>query len=219
MMFTCQQLHISSNSNSNFDKDKIVTDFSPREIDRHNDFTKESSANFLGVQEIGRSSDLDQTTQNLDWYGTQTINPKKEDHRYKSRSGDYELVELGVADLLAKYTHYCQICGKGFKRDANQRMHMRAHGDEYKTSEALISPTSHDKKVECSSTRQFYSCPHHGRCNLKHFSVLSDLRTHEKHCGDVKWVCSCGTTFTRKDKLRVALSITTLLGRLNICLV
>lgn len=39
------------------------------------------------------------------------------------------------------------------------------------------------------------------RCNQKQFSVLSDLRTHEKHCGDAKWQCSCGTTFSRKDKL------------------
>jgi uncharacterized Zn-finger protein len=39
------------------------------------------------------------------------------------------------------------------------------------------------------------------RCNRKHFSVLSDLRTHEKHCGDHRWLCSCGTSFSRKDKL------------------
>ncbi|OAY68707.1 Protein SENSITIVE TO PROTON RHIZOTOXICITY 1 [Ananas comosus] len=32
-------------------------------------------------------------------------------------------------------------------------------------------------------------------------SVLSDLRTPKKHCGDTKWLCSCGTTFSRKDKL------------------
>lgn len=30
---------------------------------------------------------------------------------------------------------------------------------------------------------------------------MADLKTHEKHCGQVKWLCSCGTTFTRKDKL------------------
>ncbi|KAL0360118.1 UNVERIFIED_CONTAM: protein SENSITIVE TO PROTON RHIZOTOXICITY 1 [Sesamum radiatum] len=28
-----------------------------------------------------------------------------------------------------------------------------------------------------------------------------DLKTHEKHCGRDKWLCSCGTTFSRKDKL------------------
>ncbi|CAL5410449.1 unnamed protein product [Camellia sinensis] len=32
--------------------------------------------------------------------------------------------------------HFCMICGKGFKRDANLRMHMRGHGDEYKSPAA-----------------------------------------------------------------------------------
>jgi hypothetical protein len=35
----------------------------------------------------------------------------------------------------------------------------------------------------------------------KKFSVVADLKTHEKHCGRDKWLCSCGTTFSRKDKL------------------
>ncbi|KZV35802.1 hypothetical protein F511_38945 [Dorcoceras hygrometricum] len=158
-----------------------------------------------------------------------------------------DIIELEAADLLAKYTHYCRVCGKGFKRDANLRMHMRAHGEEYKSSAALCNPMKNvsgrdneDNNNNCSSmirsSPKKYSCPQEGcrwnknhakfqplksmicvknhykrshcpkmyvckRCHKKNFSVLSDLRTHEKHCGDLKWQCTCGTTFSRKDKL------------------
>lgn len=39
------------------------------------------------------------------------------------------------------------------------------------------------------------------KCKVKEFSVVADLKTHEKHCGRERWVCSCGSTFSRKDKL------------------
>ncbi|KAL0418256.1 UNVERIFIED_CONTAM: protein SENSITIVE TO PROTON RHIZOTOXICITY 2 [Sesamum radiatum] len=119
-------------------------------------------------------------------------------------------------------------------------MHMRAHGDEYKSSAALSNPMKNASNMSGESNiprlPRKYSCPQEGcrwnknhakfqplksmicvknhykrshcpkmyvckRCNRKQFSVLSDLRTHEKHCGDLKWLCSCGTTFSRKDKL------------------
>ncbi|TKY47662.1 SENSITIVE TO PROTON RHIZOTOXICITY 1 protein [Spatholobus suberectus] len=145
---------------------------------------------------------------------------------------DGEIVELDAVEILAEHIHFCEICGKGFRRDANLRMHMRAHGNQFKTPEALAKPSeaaprrratrfscpfegcnrnklhrrfrplksvvcvkNHFKRSHCP---KMYSCE---RCRKKHFSVLSDLKSHVKHCGEARWKCTCGTTFSRKDKL------------------
>ncbi|KAK7358990.1 hypothetical protein VNO77_00933 [Canavalia gladiata] len=146
---------------------------------------------------------------------------------------DETLVELDAMELLAPHFHYCEVCGKGFTRDANLRMHMRAHGDEFKTPEALAKKSHGETRFK--ATR--FSCPFEGcnrnklhkkfrplksvfclrnhfkrshcpktlscdRCRKKSFAVLSDLKSHVKQCrGESTWKCTCGTTFSRKEKL------------------
>lgn len=198
------------------------------------------SENFVFQQNENTNKVEDQLDPKSIFGAEQTFH--SEDHEMKSDDeegenlppGSYEILQLEKEEILAPHTHFCTICGKGFKRDANLRMHMRGHGDEYKTAAALAKPHKESSSEPILIKR--YSCPFLGckrnkdhkkfqplktilcvknhykrthcdknftcsRCKTKKFSVIADLKTHEKHCGRDKWLCSCGTTFSRKDKL------------------
>ncbi|CAA0823594.1 C2H2 and C2HC zinc fingers superfamily protein [Striga hermonthica] len=163
------------------------------------------------------------------------VDPKPEIQPEADESDGYEIVEMDEVELLAEHVHLCEICGKGFKRDANLRMHMRAHGNRFKTREALFKPES-SAAAPTGGRKTRFSCPHAGcnrnrrherfrplkspicvknhfrrshcpkmyscnRCNRKSFSVMADLRSHWRQCGEKRWKCTCGTSFSRKDKL------------------
>lgn len=167
--------------------------------------------------------------------GVHPLDDGDNEDEYSLPDGLCDIVEMDPLELLAEHTHFCEICGKGFKRDANLRMHMRGHGDEYKTPEALARPGKHTPAATQARPQRF-SCPYAGckrnqkhssflplktmlcvknhyrrthcpkmlacsKCGAKRFSVVADLKTHEKHCGRDRWMCSCGTSFSRKDKL------------------
>ncbi|RHN42912.1 putative transcription factor C2H2 family [Medicago truncatula] len=167
------------------------------------------------------------------WTSGEKINYIDDDMANLTHNEHSKIVELDAMELLAKHFHFCEICGKGFTRDANLRMHMRAHGEQFKTHEALRSVR--EKQARLTTTR--FSCPYEGckrnrlhkkfnplksvfclrnhfkrshcpkthtcdRCRRKSFAVVSDLKSHVKQCrGESTWKCSCGTTFSRKEKL------------------
>ncbi|KAE8715790.1 Zinc finger protein STOP1-like protein [Hibiscus syriacus] len=174
--------------------------------------------------------------------------PKPKSDSYSYNGGESDIIELDAVELLSEHLHLCEICGKGFKRDANLRMHMRAHGEQYKTPEALAKKRPNGSEINNSGRETRFSCPYSGcnknkthekfrplksifcvrnhfkrshcpktygckKCHKKRFSVLADLKSHLKHCvgggeeESKKWMCSCGNSFCRKDKLFRHLSL------------
>ncbi|XP_021714184.1 protein SENSITIVE TO PROTON RHIZOTOXICITY 2-like [Chenopodium quinoa] len=89
---------------------------------------------------------------------------------------DLEIVELDVMELTAEHSHTCQVCGKGFKRDANLRMHMRAHGDKYKTMESLSKPDKH-KHSDIYGRNTRFSCPYAGCIRNKRHQEFRPLKS------------------------------------------
>ncbi|PPR88745.1 hypothetical protein GOBAR_AA31936 [Gossypium barbadense] len=99
----------------------------------------------------------------------------------------------------------------------------QAHGNQYKTPEALAKKPENGSEVKKSGRKTRFSCPYEkplsekvrcNKCHKKKISVLADLKSHLKHCAgssggeeSKKWKCSCGNSFCRKDKLFRHLSL------------
>ncbi|MBA0741128.1 hypothetical protein Gogos_014299 [Gossypium gossypioides] len=114
------------------------------------------------------------------------LKPEFED----SDEGESDVIEVDAVELLSERLHFCEICGKSFKRDANLRMHMRAHGDQYKTPEALAKKSENNSDVKNPGRKTRFSCPYEGcNRNKKHHKFRSlksviCVRNHFKrsHC-------------------------------------
>ncbi|GFZ17876.1 C2H2 and C2HC zinc fingers superfamily protein, partial [Actinidia rufa] len=173
MLLSCQQMNMPANTTANTDDDS----------QNHAQGGSTSPLDAIHVNEEREQQGF-YSPDALDWYSCDASNVKELPCNEATSPKNYDIIELDAADLLAKYTHYCQEGCRWNRKHA-----------KFQPLKSMICVKNHYKRSHCP---KMYVCK---RCNRKQFSVLSDLRTHEKHCGDLRWQCMCGTTFSRKDKL------------------
>ncbi|GMG98557.1 hypothetical protein Nepgr_000397 [Nepenthes gracilis] len=131
-----------------------------------------------------------------------------------------EVIALSPSALLATNRFFCEICGKGFRRDQNLQLHRRGHNLPWKlkqrsTKEPMkrvyVCPENtcvhhHPSRAlgDLSGIKKHF-CRKHGekkwRCEKcdKSYAVQSDWKAHSKTCGTREYKCDCGTIFSRRD--------------------
>ncbi|KAL2343068.1 hypothetical protein Fmac_004353 [Flemingia macrophylla] len=94
--------------------------------------------------------------------------------------------EFRTAAEAARWLFSCPL--EGCRRNRRHK--------KFRALKSVSCLRNHFKRSHCPKT---LLCE---RCRKKSFAVASDLRSHAKQCrGEATWKCSCGTTFSRKDKL------------------
>jgi hypothetical protein len=132
---------------------------------------------------------------------------------------DIEVIKLSPQALMAN-RFVCELCGKGFPREHNLKMHWRGHNLPWKLRErsgkepmkfVYVCPepscVHHDPSRGLHNLRgirnhfrrkhgeKMWKCD---KCS-KHYALQSDWKAHSKVCGTREYRCDCGTLFSRRD--------------------
>ncbi|CAI5506987.1 unnamed protein product [Closterium sp. Naga37s-1] len=117
------------------------------------------------------------------------------------RMGEWMIVELRVAELTNDQMHFCDACGKGFKREANLRMHIKGHSRMAPMHPAAASPpfsSSLSPSVDPAQCR--FSCPVAGCKRHREHAAFQPLKTvlcvrnhyRRSHCPKLLACSRCG---------------------------
>ncbi|KAK9074460.1 hypothetical protein SSX86_007058 [Deinandra increscens subsp. villosa] len=130
------------------------------------------------------------------------------------------VIAVSPTTLLDPNRYLCEVCYRGFSREQNLTLHRRAHNLPFSLKAKAPTDPVPRKVYLCPEP----TCIHHNRSHalgdfgglkkhylrkhcseknykcdtcFKAYSVESDLRAHSKVCAKKKYICHCGSKYSR----------------------